>query len=435
MTAQATSENPKIKRIVFIGLMIVAAFFGGFGTWAVMTQLDSAAVAPGVLMVESNRKTINHLEGGIVGEILVKEGDRVDAGDLLLRLDSTQPAARLDLMVSRQRAALAREARLIAERDGKAEIDFPDQFLSADTDSNLAAARNSEQRIFHARAKSRAGQAKILAQQIAAYNEEITGLAAQIKAQDRQLTLIASEIKDVGSLFKKGLARKSRMLALEREAADIEGNRAQNQAEIARIRQAIGETQIKINELEVEFINQVVAELAEVQSEVFDLEERVRAADDVLRRTQIVAPNQGVVIGLTAHTVGGVIGPGEPILELVPEGEQLVIDARVDPIDADVVHAGLEAQISFSAFSSRDNKPSKGLVTWVSADGIQDDQTGERYYLARVEIDKDSLQGVKLADLRPGMLADVFILTGAQSPYEYLVGPLMKNLQKSFREN
>jgi len=425
---------PQIRVQLIAGFLIILAFFAGFGAWSVLTQLDSAAVAPGVLMVETNRKTIKHLEGGIVGEILVKDGDRVTAGQVLFRLDTTQAAAKLELLNSRKNAALAKEARLRAEQGGRDKIDFPLSFTSAPPDSSLASLRNNEQNIFQARTNFRNGQVKVLKQQIAAFNEEIRGLEGQISAQSTQLKLIKTEIDDLETLRKKGLARKSRMLSLQREQADIEGGRAKNRAEIARIRQAIGETRIRINELTVEFQNEVVAELAEVQTELFDLEERVRAATDILSRTEIFSPTDGTAIGLTAHTVGGVIGPGEPIVEIVPDNEKLVIDARIDPADADVVHPGLEARISFSAFSSRDTKPSMGIVTWMSADGIQDEQTGQRYYLARVELNPDGLEGVKLSDLRPGMLADVFVLTGSQSPFDYLINPLLKNLDKSMRE-
>ncbi|MDJ0685093.1 MAG: HlyD family type I secretion periplasmic adaptor subunit [Alphaproteobacteria bacterium] len=434
MAPLSIPKRPRIGGPLLIGLLLIGAFFGGFGAWSIKTELDSAAVAPGVLMVETNRKTVKHLEGGIVGEILVREGDAVQADQLLFRLDATQAAARLDLLSSRQVTALAREARLKAEQVGAAAIDFPPRIADASPDSAVAVTRAAEEAIFEARRRSREGQVSILNQQIAAFREEIIGLEGQIAAQGKQIELITEEIADLEQLFEKGLARKARMLLMQREQVEIEGQRAQHRAEIARIRQAIGETKIRINELTVEFVNAVVAELSEVQAELLDLEEQVRAARDVLVRTDIKSPADGVVIGLTAHTVGGVIGPGEAILEIVPQDEKLVIDARVDPVDADIVLPGLEAQISFSAFSSRDNNPSRGIVTWVSGDGILDDQTGARYYLARVEIDKEGLVGVELGDLRPGMLADVFILTGKQRPIDYLIDPLTRNLQKSLRE-
>ncbi|MGB0682166.1 MAG: HlyD family type I secretion periplasmic adaptor subunit [Magnetovibrionaceae bacterium] len=433
------SENPlrvipNLGLPLGIGLFLITLFFGGFGAWALLTELDSAAVAPGVLIVESNRKTVNHLEGGIVSDILVREGDRVEAGDILLRLDPTQAEASLELLNSRRMTALARMSRLEAERDGLETISFPDALAQAPEGTNLAKQRESEMNIFRSRAESRAGQVSILGQQVAAFEEEIGGLEDQIEAETRQLSLIKSEIDDLDTLYKKGLARKSRMLALERERAQIQGQRAQNRAEVARIRQSIGETQIRVRELEVEFVNEVVAELAAVQSELFDLEERIPAALDVLRRTEVIAPSAGIVLGLQIHTKGGVLAPGEPILDVIPEGEKLVIDARVDPADADVVRPGLDAMVSFSAFSGRDSKPSGARVTWISADGVQDEQTGASYYLTRVELDVDRLEGITLADLRPGMLADVFILTGAQTPFDYLTGPLMRNLQKSLRE-
>lgn len=427
-------QRLRILAPLFFGISVLGIFFGGLGAWATFAELDSAAVAPGILSVETNRKTIKHLEGGIVAEITVREGQTVEEGQTLIRLDKTQAQARLDLTTSRYYTAMAREARLTAERDGLAEIKFHAVYMAAPKGTLLARLYDSERDIFEARARARSGSLKILRQQIAAYDEEILGLKGQISSQEEQLELISEEISDIAKLMRKGLSRKPRFLALQRQESEIAGSLSQNQADIARIRQSIAETRIRMDELLVDHLNQVVSELGQVQTEMYDLNERIRAAEDILDRTAIRAPISGTVLGLQVHTPGGVVRPGEALLEIVPDGEKLLVDAQVDPKDIDVVRPGLEANVQFSAFSQRDARPLQGRVVTVSADGMIDDVTGSRYYLTRIELDRRGLGALDLADLRPGMQADVFILTGARSPLTYITEPLTRSLQRSLRE-
>ncbi len=420
---------------VGIGLATIAVFFGAIGGWAALAPLESAAIAPGVVSVDTNRKTVQHLEGGIVGEIRIRDGDRVGAGQVLLRLDDTQPRATLDLLRGRQVAASALEARLIAERDGLEKITFPDWLVKERENPKSREIIDGQVNIFESRRKAVVGKTSILKQGIAQYSEEIIGLRGQIKSEDRQLELITDELKGLRYLFEKGFAKKPRILALEREAARIKGSRSQNIARIARAEQSIAETRLRINELRTEMINEAVAQLRDVQSELFDLAERVKAAEDVFRRTEIRAPLDGTVVDLQVHTLGGVIAPGERLLDIVPSGDRLVIEARVDPADIDVVHPGLRAEVRLTAFNRRSLVPIEGTVTSVSADSLVDERSGTSYYLARVELAEDFAQALGDVSLYPGMPVEVMIVTGARTALDYFMRPISRSLNRAFRED
>ena len=429
------AKTPNVRLPVAIGFATIAVFFGVFGAWAALSPLDSAAIAPGVVSVDTNRKTIQHFEGGIVGEIKVRDGDKVVAGQVLIRLDDTRGRATLELLRGRQVAASALEARLIAERDGKRKIAFPGWLVKAREHPNVREIIGGQVNIFKARRKALVGQTSILNQGIAQYAEEINGLRGQIGSEDQQYELITDELKGLRDLFEKGFAKKPRILALEREAARIDGSRSQNLARIARARQSIAEARLRINELRTQMINQAVAELREVQSELFELAERVKAAEDVLRRTEIRAPLDGTVVDLQVHTAGGVIAPGERLLDIVPSGERLVVEARVDPGDIDVVHPGLRARVRFTAFNQRSVVAIDGIVTAVSADSLVDERSGLSYYLARVELAESFGKQPGDVTLYPGMPAEVMIVTGARTALDYFLRPISRSLNRAFRED
>jgi HlyD family type I secretion membrane fusion protein len=423
-----------VRPAIIAGSTIIAMFFGGLGVWAAMAPLKSAAVAPGRVSVDTNRKTIQHLEGGIVGAILVRDGDVVHLGQVLIRLDVTRPLASLDLLKGRRLAALALEARLIAERDGKAEVESPDELVMQVSDRKVIETLDGQINIFRARQHSIASQIKIQEQRILQIMEEIEGLKGQIQAENTQLKLIRGEIAELKVLVDKGFATKPRLLELQRELAEIQGSRSRNQAGIARAKQSIGEAQTRITEVRTSHLNEVVVELRQVQAELFDLAERIRAAQDVLGRTEIRAPLEGTVVGLQVHTSGGVIAPGASLMDIVPSGEKLMIEANVDPIDIDIVHAGLEVQVQITAFSMRNAKPLKGRVTSVSADSLIDERTGQAYYRARIELTEDPSQAFAGATLYPGMPAEVMIVTGARTALEYIFKPISSSLNRAFRE-
>lgn len=399
-----------------------------------MAPLNSAALARGVVSVEGKRKTVQHLEGGIVGEIIVKAGDIVRVGEPLIRLDDTLPKANLKLLQGRLNSVIALEARLRAESDRRQEIDFPDSIYDKRDQPEISEIISGQMNIFKARRQAITGKTSILNRRIAQLVEEITGLEGQIRAEDTQIELIGLEIKDVLGLFKKGLVPRPRLLGLQRKLAEIEGSKSKHKADIARARQNIAETRLQISELRTEMVNEAVQELRDAQNEYRDLVEQIRAARDVLNRVVIRAPIGGAVVNLQVHTPGGVIAPGDPLLDIVPLDGRLIIEARVDPKDIDIVRQGLSAQIRLTAFSQRRSRPIEGRVLTVSADALTDERSGQTYYLAKIELienPSDALNGVAI---QPGMQADVIIVTGSRTLFEYVMQPVGGVLDRALRE-
>ncbi len=429
----APSDAPDLRRELIAGGAIIVLFFVGFMGWMALAPLESAAIATGVVAVDGNRKTIQHLEGGIIGEILVREGEAVERDQALIRFGDTTPKATLELLRGRWLVARALEARLVAERDGLGEIVFGDALLARMDEPKVGKIIIGQVNIFDSRRDVLAGQASILGQRMAQYGEEITGIEGQIRAEDDQYELIRGEIADVQTLFNKGLATKPRLLQLQRRASEIEGSRNLHVAQIARARQSIAEVQMRVEELGKSRLNEAVEQLRKVQAEVYDLDERLRAASDVLARTEVRAPLAGTVVGLRVHTTGGVVSPGEPIMDIVPRDHRLIINARVNPQDIDVVRAGLPAQVRFTAFNQRHRAPSEATVTSVSADSLTDDKTGEIYYLARVELTAAAAKDAE--ELLPGMPSEVMIVTGARTALAYLMEPVVRSFNRAVRED
>jgi len=424
-----------VRGPILFGLVIIFLFFGAFVGWAAFAPLGSAAIAQGVVSVEGNRKSIQHLEGGIVSEIKVKDGDFVKKGDVLIVLDEVQSKASVEIVRSRRAIALAQKARLIAERDGLDEIEFPEWLLERKDEPNIKEAMEGQKNIFKSRRISRDGQITILKQKASQLEEEIKGLEGQITSSDRQIALISEEIKDVESLVKKNLAKRPRLRALQRNLAELSGNRSQNISRIAQTRQAIGEVELQINELSNAMIDEVVSELRDVQAQIFDLEEQTRASEDVFGRTEIRAPTDGYVVNLQVHTTGGVIKPGETVLDIVPDNVQLIVEAQVNTKDIDSVYIDARAQIRFPAFSQRFSLPAEGKVLSVSADSLEDERTGNYYYLARVQIENLENAEIKVTQLRPGMQADVMILTGERTALDYFINPIILSFNRALRED
>lgn len=434
--ANATETPEQSARpMILIGLWVMIGLFGFLGLWSALVPLASGAVAPGKIVVDSNRKTIQHLEGGIVKQIAVKEGDSVKAGQLLVRLDNTMSQARNDLLRGQYLTAKTTESRLLAERDGAKEVTFPPELVALEkTDKQVGEAIDAQRRLFKTRNEALEGQISVLNQKVAQSNEEIRGLREQVSSANSQLGLLNEEITVVRGLLAKGNALKPRLLALERQAAELLGTRGQAQAMISRANQTINESKINIINTRTQFLNSVMEELKTTQVEVSNLVEQMRSAQDVERRVDVIAPQDGIVTGLQVHTIGGVVKPGDTLMSLVPKDDKLIVEARVNPVDIDVVHAGLKAQVRLTAFKTRYLRPVEGDVVNVSADRFDDQRTGEGFFTARIEIPQSELADLGNLQLTPGMPAETLIVTGRRTMLSYLVRPIRESFGRAFRE-
>jgi HlyD family secretion protein len=427
-------ERLRLRGLIIAGTLVAAAFFGGFGAWAALAPLASAAIAPGTVTVDSHRKTVQHLEGGIIAELLVRNGDDVAAGQVLLRLEDVESRAAFDLLKGQHRALLAQEARLIAERDGESEPAFAPELLSLSADPAVAEILAGQRRILASRNQVLEGQTAVLHQRIRQYEAEIESLKAQIDSGEVQLRFIAEELSGVGELFEKGLEKKSRLLALKREAARLTGMQGDYQGRITQAEQGIAEARMESLSLKEQRDAEVATELREVQVELAEVTDKLRAAQSRLQRTEILAPQAGVVVNLRYFTAGGVIEPASPILEIVPAGERLVVDARLDPMNIDEVRAGMAAEVRLVAFKQRITPTIAGRVQQVSADALVDEQTMRTYYVARVEISPADLDRLNSVELYPGMPVEVMIATGERTALDYLLAPVAQSFQRAFRE-
>ncbi len=416
------------------GLIAIILFFGIFGLWSVIAKIDSAAVAEGFITVESNRKTIQHLEGGIVRNIFVKEGEEVKSGQPLMKLDDTQANASLEILQSQLNELMAEEARLVAERDGDKAIEWPEALKKQQDKPGIKKLLKSQQAIFISNKKTIVGQVEILKQRIGQLEKEIDSLRAQTVSQSKQLELIEEEIVAVAYLEKKKLIERSKLLALQREAARLEGNRDEHLGLIAKTEQKIGETKLQIITVTDTYLQEILTRLREIQGKLADLHERFHATKDILSRTLITAPQSGRVLDLKQHTIGGVVRPGDAILDIVPSQDQLIIEARINPLDIDIVHAGLEASIRLTALKQRYTPILTGEVIHVSADRYIDQNTQQPYFKAFVTIDAKEVAKIRGYNLYPGMPVTVMIVVDKRSPLSYFMSPIYQSFWQAFRE-
>ncbi|MEX2642193.1 MAG: HlyD family type I secretion periplasmic adaptor subunit [Acetobacterales bacterium] len=435
-------ENPKRRssRSYSIGPTLIAGavgltlLLGGLAAWGARAPLASAVIAPGVVKVSGNRKQVQHLQGGTVGELLVNDGDKVRAGDILIRLDGERARVSVTILQIKLDTVRALEARLRAERDRTPWVEFPADMLERAADTRLADTLAAQLSLFEARRESLSGQEALLLQQVDQLREEITGLESQRQAKQRQIGLITEETAGLRELHDKGFAPKTRLLALEREAASLEGERGEHIAAVARARKAIGETGMQAIQIRNEFREEVVNQLRDAQAEIFDLQERLAAAREQLYQLDIRTPVDGVVVGLQAHTIGGVIKAGETILEIVPSAQDLLVEARVQLTDIDNVAIGHEADVQFTAFKQRVTPVVTGRVSYVSADRIEDQASGQAYYIARVKMPAEEIDRLGDEQLQPGMPANVIIKTGERTALQYLVQPILDSMNMAWRE-
>lgn len=425
-----------LRQQVLIGVSISAFLVIGLGGWAATAELSGAVIAPGTVVVETNLKKIQHPTGGVVGEILVRDGMRVKAGDVLIRLDETVTRANLTVVTKSLDELEGRRARLEAERDGAERVGFPVTLnVRATTDLDVAKIVAGEEKLFTARRDARRGQTAQLRERVAQIAREVEGLEAQRVALSDQILLIAKELKGVEELYAKNLVTISRVAALQREAARLEGERGRVVASIAQAKGKSTETELQIIQLKQDFAADVLKELRELEAKVAELVERRVAGEDQLKRVDIVSPQGGVIHQLGVHTVGGVIAQGETLMYVVPEADLLATDVRVEPQDIDQIHVGQHAFVRFTAFSQRTTPEFVGTVTRVSPDLNRTADTGETFYVARIalaESDRLLIDGLALV---PGMPAEAHIRTGHRTMLSYLVKPLRDQLLRSMRED
>lgn len=427
--ADLAVSDRKIRRL---GFGIVLVIFGVFGTWAAVAPLDGAAYAPGVVTVQAYRKTVQHLEGGIVKEVLAHDGDIVERDAPLIILDDAQLRFEYEMTRSQLVAARAMEARLRAERDARSTIDFGD---IADPDSLRGVeARQGETQVFNSRRGSRLGQIAVLQERVGQLNQQIKGLEAMIGAKSHLEKSYSGEIGELTDLLSQGFVDKQRLLEQERKLGMLRSEVADHRSSINRTRLQINETQLQILQVDKDFNADVAKQLAEVQTRMYDLQEKASALKDRLEHIVIRAPDAGMVIGMTVHTIGGVVRPATPLLDIVPSVSELVIEAQVAPVDIDRVAIGKRADIRFGAFNSATTPVIEGEVISVSADRLTNEKTGTAYYLSRVRVTEAGVRTLGERKLLPGMPADVLIITGERTLLQYLMQPARDAISQSMIE-
>ncbi|MBP1062789.1 MULTISPECIES: HlyD family type I secretion periplasmic adaptor subunit [Bradyrhizobium] len=434
-TPTPTSPRGRLRGITVAGNLLVLCFMLGLGTWASLAPLESAAIASGVLESESSRKTIQHLEGGIIRKILVSDGDIVRSGQTLIALDDTRAGSEMQSLQGQFWDAAARAARLQAEQQRFERIAIPDA-LEQDSRQNgvAAAAVSAQQFIFQARMQVHESQLAVIRERRHQVEKEIEGLKAQETATGQRVDIVREELDMVATLVNKGLERRPRLLNLQRELADVEGRRGEIAAQIARAGQVISEQQATLFKLESERQNEIAQSLREAQNQIFQLRERLLAARDQLSRTEVKAPEDGVITDLRVHTAGGVIGAGAPLMDLVPRQDRLIVTARLRPEDIDVVHPGLSAEVHLVPYNQRRVPRLKGTVVHISADRLLDKRTDQPYYATKIRIDDGQIAANDI-QIVPGMPVQVFITTGRGTVALYALRPLLDSFRGAFRED
>lgn len=425
----AAPPRPPITRIVIGGMLLFAVFFGGFGAWATMAPLSSAAHAVGRMVVESKRRTVQHFEGGIIDELLVSEGQRVKKGDVLLRIAPEQSALRTDAFTKGIVSAEANSARLRAHLAGLEAPEFPPDLLERQDDPTVASVLAAQRSLFASTNRNLREQQAVRQQRIDQFESQIAGLEQQVVSTNRQLALSREELAGLQSLLAENLTQRSRVLAVQRQVAEIENRRDQTLAAIDQAREAISGTEIEIAQLETQSRETWAKELEENRSQLVDLGASLRSAEDLLRRTEIRAPVAGRVVDLQFFTVGGVVRSGERILDIVPEDDLLVVEARIDPADIDVVHEGQESEVRLTSFKLRTTPTVPGTLTNISADLISDQFEHIVYYRAIVRLEPTIASHF---DLYPGMPVEVMIKLRDRTFLDYILAPLTESFARAF---
>jgi HlyD family secretion protein len=433
MVSTKTLRSLRFYQILgLVGLLVV---FGSIGAWAAMSSIRSAVVASGTVVVEGHSKRIQNRDGGIVAEIRVEDGDYVEAGDLLIRLDETETRAQLAIIESVLDEFEARRARLAAERDGETEVRFPATLLARRDKFEVAELLVGQERFFASRKAVLDGRKDQLDQRIDQLEQEISGITAQATSTGEQGRLIGGELDSLRPLLDDGFVSVTRIRGLEREQARLLGDAGQRAAEIARARARIGETRLEIIQLADDARSATLEELGEADSRIAELRQRRLEAQTKLTRTSLRAPLSGLVHELAVHTIGGVIGAGDTIMQIVPQADELVVEARVRTQDIDEIVEGQGASVRFTAFNQRNTVQVLAEVIHVSADTTQEMRDAPPTFAVRLRLSADELDKLGDLKLKPGMPAEVFIQTRTRTPLSYLLQPLSDQIARSFRES
>jgi HlyD family secretion protein len=432
--AKKTTVRQSIKFHLALGLGIVVLLAAGLGGWASTVLISGALIAPGQIVVESNVKKVQHPTGGVVGELRARDGDVVKAGDIVVRLDDTVTKANLAIVTKNLDAAQARAARLQAEQRGLDKLEFPPQLLERASDPDVKTLLSSESKLFDVRVNGRAGQKAQLRERITQLNEEIEGLAAQERAKDKEIVLVQQELTGVRELYDKHLVQLSRLTTLERDSARLNGERAQYIASRAQAKGKITETELQIIQVDKDMVSEVSKDLRETNDKIGELIERKVTAEDQLRRVDIRAPQDGMVLQSTVHTVGGVVTAGDTLMLIVPQADDLQVEAKVNPVDIDKLQVGQKTLLRLSAFNQRTTPELNGVVSRVSPDVTTDQRTGQSYYTIRVSMPAEEVARLGDVKLIPGMPVEAFVQTGDRTMLSYLMKPLHDQLMRAFRE-
>ena len=436
LPTRVVTAQPPIGGWILTGMVVAGVFFGGFGAWAALAPISSAAVAHGYVVVESSRKTIQHLEGGIVEDIKVKEGDLVQAGDLLLTLAPIQAQAKRDALRRELINLWAAEARLKALLSGAGQPDFPPQLTELSGDPLVGDILRAQEELFATARTSIEGQVSVLQQRIDQYGSQIRSIEQLVKGYDQQLSTLAQQRKDTEYLVEQRLTRKSDLFDLDRQIASLRAQRGSDTARIEQVRQGIGETEMQIIAAKDDFRDKQAQELDTVRSRSAEIEQSYKTAQDVLERQEVRAPVTGTIVDLKYHTNGGVVGPAQPIMEIVPLGDRMMIEARISPLDIDEVYPGLPVSVRLTAFRMRTTPTLDGKLITVSADQLQDERTGMPYYKGMVELPPEAFKGLpKEIKLYPGMPADAMIKLHDRTFVDYILGPFEQSMHRAFRES
>ncbi|WEK49215.1 MAG: HlyD family type I secretion periplasmic adaptor subunit [Candidatus Kaistia colombiensis] len=430
---EVLETEPSLRTPILAGVLAILVGFGGFAGWAYSANLDSAAVATGSVIVDTKRKTVSHFEGGILKQLLVREGDLVEVGQPLILLDDTRARSELQQLTARRFALTAKLARLRSEQADIDKVDFPQELLNS-TDPAARDAVEAERRFFLTRIAAKAGRLDVLRKAVEQHEAEAQALIAQIEATRRQSELLQEQRDTIAGLVAKGLSKRSQLLEIDSRASQLVGNSGELLANKAKAEQAKAGAKLELLALTSDWLQQVAGEIATTRGELADVDEKIVASRDVLRRLEVRSPEAGVIVNSQVRTIGAAISAGAPLMDIVPENEPLIIEAHVSPTDIDSIRVGAPVRIRLTAYNQRSQAPLEGRLTYVAADHEVDERTNAAYFVTRAEVLPDSLASAPDVKLYPGMPADVLIINKPRRAIDYLLSPITDSLNAAFHE-